>query len=811
MFVLLTNFIKMKQKTDNRINNAKSVSKDDLICEVKAFDPIRFDQMLIGSEERKTYFYVNYKSMTFERKPKTLNFPLFSDLVTDFERDIESTGEIQILKNDRIIQKVLEKGNFPIDTKKYSGKNLIFSELDIITENDIVKLNQPFYYIPGETERCTCNTCKGGGYTTCKETECKGQHIYDCNKCDATGEITCEECQGDGESNCPSCKGKGYLKCKGYVGAGSGGAVSNAVYSCRNGKAQCDSCSGNGFTTKGGRCSKRCEKGWLTCPTCNGQGEVPCKLKYASSYGIGKAFDFVTDKKFCEGSGKVNCKNCDASGQVTCSKCDGDRELTCNTCYGDYTDDRYGKVDCKTCDTAGELASISYIETEIRSDNLELICTDGKIIDAPNFGVETIKKYCNPNSPTVLTYKNLNGQNNEAYDEYSLIGSKRAMTQLGISKDKYPKMLVEELYIEGVPCATYDYNHILSATFHDVSILGIDNEKDVLFHSDPNAIAEETESFNDKLTELCRKAFSTKLFKDKTDRKHEMFLMIHMAKADGIIEEQEKVYLAQTITGLDGFTNKEKAALFGLMSSSVLPPISPLNSYFSNKERAEVTRKKIVELVAKADGEYEELEKEKITEINSAIELGYKAKPSAVGQFFKTWQISMPLITLFFSVIGLVTFFIFFADSSVTLDKSGNSIVVNSSKTVPKDSENLVNKSSVFSQPKETVINNSIQEDSSTVKDENEIIGNWTGTFGNNKLLISIESINDDGTVTGYNMVKNNRRDLAGYKKGDDFELKEPGDDKWDGVFKFKLTDNQLIGTWTANNGKSTKNFILTK
>jgi len=211
------------------------------------------------------------------------------------------------------------------------------------------------------------------------------------------------------------------------------------------------------------------------------------------------------------------------------------------------------------------------------------------------------------------------------------------------------------MYYEGVPCATYNYNHILSATFHDVSVLNIDKTKEVLFHSNPADVAEEKESFKDKVNEWLRQAFSTKTFKDKIDRKHEMFLMVHMAKADGVIEEEEKRYLSQTITGLHGFTQKEKAELFGLMSATTLPPILPTNAYFSSKERAEEVRVRIVELVAKADGEYEPEEKAKLEEINKAIELGYKAKPSAFGRFFKTWQVSVSLFLLLCLIaVGLV-------------------------------------------------------------------------------------------------------------------------------------------------------------
>lgn len=256
----------------------------------------------------------------------------------------------------------------------------------------------------------------------------------------------------------------------------------------------------------------------------------------------------------------------------------------------------------------------------------------------------------------IVTYKSLNGEIKENYDEHSTLCSKNALAKIGYYKDRYPILIIEEMYYEGVPCATFNYNHILSATFHDVSVLNIDKTREVLFHSNPFDVVQEKESFKDKLNEWFHKAFSTKSYKDKIDRKHEMFLMIHMAKADGIVEEREKRYLSKTITGLHGFTQKEKAELFGLMSANTLPPILPTNAYFSSKERAEEARKKLVELVAKADGEYKPEEKAKMEEINKAIELGFKAKPSALGNFFKTWQVSVSLLILL-CLIGFGVFY----------------------------------------------------------------------------------------------------------------------------------------------------------
>ncbi|SHM60855.1 YARHG domain-containing protein [Flavobacterium chilense] len=87
-----------------------------------------------------------------------------------------------------------------------------------------------------------------------------------------------------------------------------------------------------------------------------------------------------------------------------------------------------------------------------------------------------------------------------------------------------------------------------------------------------------------------------------------------------------------------------------------------------------------------------------------------------------------------------------------------------------------------------------------------------------NKINIVIKKITDT-EVTGQSIVAGNSRPLTGTMttKGNTvlFILKEPGDDKNDGVFDFEIkNDNLLVGTWTANNLKkevTKRKFELTK
>ncbi len=86
-----------------------------------------------------------------------------------------------------------------------------------------------------------------------------------------------------------------------------------------------------------------------------------------------------------------------------------------------------------------------------------------------------------------------------------------------------------------------------------------------------------------------------------------------------------------------------------------------------------------------------------------------------------------------------------------------------------------------------------------------------------NRITISVDSANN-GMLFGYSVVAGNKRPFKGkYSISETTciaEVKEPGDDKYDGSFTFTITSNprNLSGTWTANNLKlavSKRNYSL--
>ncbi|WP_035647928.1 YARHG domain-containing protein [Flavobacterium sp. ASV13] len=101
-----------------------------------------------------------------------------------------------------------------------------------------------------------------------------------------------------------------------------------------------------------------------------------------------------------------------------------------------------------------------------------------------------------------------------------------------------------------------------------------------------------------------------------------------------------------------------------------------------------------------------------------------------------------------------------------------------------------------------------------------DLYGSWIGRFivaerdttrpvtemYSNKINILIKKITST-EVTGQSIVAGNIRPLKGFMKRTGntfyFTLKEPGDDKNDGVFTFEIQkDTLLTGTWTAYNSK---------
>ena len=820
----------MKNNTDKKIEGAGSITKDAIVQKIKSENAERYDQMLIDSDViRNDVYYINFKATYVDLLPKQLVFAMVPKVKNYFDTNCiggsSQYGEVAVVKKDFIqsindsdcnnssnsykseysankfkkrqsyltLKKGLISAQIPTENESTEKKTSVignlknatssisntisstseklseslsrldnnseqnsseyvslklkyFSELQYKYNGNTINTVQDTYFIPDLTSSETCNDCSGEKYVPCK-------------KCDARHEYTCPSCNGSKEIDCPSCKG---------------------------GQVTCGICNGKG-TYMDKKCTTCYGKGYKTCSKCNGRTLVKCSNAGNSSSLLGRAVDAGISKEFCDGKGTIICK----------------------ICYGDT--ERYGKVDCKPCRATGEIGKIVYIEVEVGNTSGEFYKYTNETIEQIEKEPQVLFKYLNKSNviPTTV-YSDINGSINETYDVNAEEFCKNIEADANLAKgDDYPRIITEDVFYDIVPLSTLDYNHILSGTMHKVSASPIESSFDILFHSNPTAIQKfDILNVFRVIGWNFKKAFAAKSYRDKIDKKHEIFLLVRVAKADGEIEDSEKRVLVDLIKHLNDFSNKEKAQLFNLFIGKELPPLKKEETIFSTKERADTVMVNLNKMM-KEDGEVEKPEVKLIAEFKEKIYANVGKHPGVLVSFLKTWQINIPILLL---IAGIVCYFMFFTNSTSTESPDANTNNVSDSVSTVQP-ENSINEN--IPPIENTPVVNQVTTTEEAVVTENgysNYIGEWKGAFGNTTILINIEAINEDNSVTGFNVVKNNRRDLTGYKNdSDEFVLSEPGDDEWDGVFNFRIEGNKAIGSWTANNGKSNKQFTLTK
>lgn len=140
-----------------------------------------------------------------------------------------------------------------------------------------------------------------------------------------------------------------------------------------------------------------------------------------------------------------------------------------------------------------------------------------------------------------------------------------------------------------------------------------------------------------------------------------------------------------------------------------------------------------------------------------------------------------------------------------------------------KDKKNNVSQSEL-NVPKEQTQTN-IEAD-----DDNDYYGNWVGDFNSeveddgedeytyHKINLVIEKITNE-KILGHSVVAGNFRPFEGKinplkENSYEFEVKEPGDNKYDGEFKFNIQNDTLVGIWSSFNKKiriTDRSYKLTK
>lgn len=553
---------------EEALKNLENISLEQVKNFIKEKNPVYYDKMIISSSEivnRADFYFINYSGEFLHRESKVVEFPLYGSVKDNFDSfkgGVQKHGQKCEITSSHIFNTL--SNTYQIIPSKDFDANSSELEYPISESNGMVNSNQPSYFIPERTKSWSCETCNGQKYIRCMDHVCNGRHEWDCTGCGAKGVITCSKCAGKGSLDCSTCNGSNKVRCSNCGGDGkvNDGGLAKIARSAQDGRQKdkffqektCGSCSG---------------KGMKMCSNCN--------------------------------KGKVTCSRCNASGKVTCSECEGFRKITCKKCYGDR--ERYGKVDCTECKAMGEVAKISFVTTTVGEKSVSRIFfrnNNLKKVDS-----QTLMKYAKKSIAQVNILKNFNSTYEQKYDDLVSDFLHKIQVELGFQTKGFENRVTsEELYFQVIPCVQIEYRHMITNTIHTATILNFFENPELIIE---NEVENEKSNAKDKFKVIGNffgKLFKTKAYKEKEDKKREIKLMIMLAKVDGKIEEEEKLFLSSQISGLSEFSVTEKLEFFNLMDAAKLPDLSKNEVVFFNEEKYNETISKLESLAAK-DGEVE--------------------------------------------------------------------------------------------------------------------------------------------------------------------------------------------------------------
>ena len=579
----------MKEQAENQMKEfTLSQAKD---C-IKSLNSGEYDKMIFNEGnalKRTNYLFVKYDAESASRSLHRIEFPMHSPLVSpmkELEGGSAAHGEKSIMQSDKLINSLASSFSRTPELDNNPAGFYFDFPLDT-NDNDTVSPSQRLYYIPEETEVKTCGECSGEKYITCDDHTCGGRHEWTCTTCDGDKKVTCRDCDGDGQNTCGKCGGDGMVKCGSTIGSGLVGMAGTSVAGC-GGKGYVMVSNGN-FANGDKRPKKEKQ-----CTKCRGKGEVRCGD--------------------CAGKGEIKCSDCSGKGEVKCHDCSGNGTKICSHCYGDK--EKYGKIDCPTCEATGETGTLVYIQSTISNYNKDKFINLGETL--PELDDEKVLLHVNKGGEVTRMFTNINENVQSNHDELVISQAESFRSDLGLSSDSFEKVLTENLYYEVVPCVQVTYTHILTNTEHTLSIINVFNKPELVFHSQAEEVKRDLKNTGKAVGGMFGKLFKTKKFKGKEDKKNEIKLMIYLSKADGVIEDEEKSFLADKISSLDDFTASEKQGLFDLMNMRDLPALTINDVAFSTPEKGNEVVADLIKL-ASADGELEPREQKLIDDIKSMM------------------------------------------------------------------------------------------------------------------------------------------------------------------------------------------------
>ena len=183
------------------------------------------------------------------------------------------------------------------------------------------------------------------------------------------------------------------------------------------------------------------------------------------------------------------------------------------------------------------------------------------------------------------------------------------------SQEIFPRLTKDQISYNVIPIIKVKATHVITDKVIDLVMADVRGETILVKQDDAMAV---NQNLSNNIKSFIGKTFKTKSYSEKTDRLSQIKLMIYVAKADGTIDEEEKLFINECVNSLTDLTKKEKLVLINMLSAKCLPPLSKEVIVFSSQSKGEEIISSLEQL-AQSDGLYHEHEKKVIEKVRMLL------------------------------------------------------------------------------------------------------------------------------------------------------------------------------------------------
>lgn len=305
----------------------------------------------------------------------------------------------------------------------------------------------------------------------------------------------------------------------------------------------------------------------------------------------------------------------DECSVADCARCNG-------TAYIERTDSKGipEKVLCPECKGRGIVGTLVYFTPTVIERQTSIIrCLSGEI-KGLKFNIETDgatiagTSYKIHSGKPVRMLTHINGIDSEAFDS-------NLLPYLDIVRDKVGEQnAVEEYYYQMLPCYTFTYRNVLTSELHTGVLVDPDGQPALILNLDGSGtkLAESVKDGFKSIAGFFGSISRSNAYKDKEDLRRTMRLLIAVAVADGIVDENEKKNLTLAIRGMEQFTSSEQEELIKCLGAKDASFLTNEDFAFHRPENAREAISRMQEM-AEADNNVHQTEREIIERLKLAI------------------------------------------------------------------------------------------------------------------------------------------------------------------------------------------------